>query len=108
MSLSNVNVPSLESFWLTLATSKTLRDLQLPAQSTVDVEVVLVTQCSFGRLKKMEAQLSCWTGKASIAIHLKPGEDRSKAERAILTSIENARNCAEKKQSGRCDTLMLL
>ena len=48
--------------------------------------------------------MSCWTGKASIAIHLKPGEDRSKAERAIMTSIENARNCAERKGSGRYDT----
>ena len=56
-----------------------------------DIDVILVSQCSFDRLKNLEAQLACWIGKASIAIYLKPNENQLKAESEILSSIKNTK-----------------
>ncbi|KAL7552382.1 hypothetical protein ACHAWF_015624 [Thalassiosira exigua] len=65
------------------------------AQVRDDIEVVLVTQCSLDRLTNLKAQLSCWTGKASVALYLKASEDRAIAVLQIGAAIEDARMHAE-------------
>mmetsp|Transcript_33706 Transcript_33706/g.70870 ORF Transcript_33706/g.70870 Transcript_33706/m.70870 type:complete len:1720 (+) Transcript_33706:221-5380(+) len=57
-----------------------------------EIDVVLVTQCSLDRLPNLRAQLTHWTGKASVAIYLKPSECRVDAQLQILSAIEEARN----------------
>lgn len=59
-----------------------------------NIEVVLVTQCSLDRLLNLQAQLACWTGKASIAVYLRPTENKSDAVDAILSVIKEARATA--------------
>jgi len=68
--------------------------------STNDIEVVLVTQCSLDRLQNLKAQLTYWTGKASIAIYLKPSECRVDAELQIMSIIGEARNDVEETCDG--------
>jgi hypothetical protein len=58
------------------------------------IEVALVTQCSIDRLKNLEAQLTGWSGKASVAIYLRADEDVGYAKTRILSSIESARTNA--------------
>ena len=52
------------------------------------------------RFSNLEAQLACWTGKASIAVYLKPGEKGVVAVHALMSIIKEARNRAEKKHNG--------
>jgi len=67
------------------------------AYLSTGIEVVLVTQCSLDRIPNLQAQLACWTGKASVAVYLKPMESRSDAIQAIMRTINEARNCAKEK-----------
>lgn len=70
------------------------------------IDVVLVSQCSLDRLKNFEAQLTCWGGKASIAIYLKHDENRSEAEIEILKTVQNVRRkCFDEKKSDAIRTL---
>jgi len=66
-------------------------------QSSVGIDVVLVTQCSLDRLPNLQAQLACWTGKASIAIYLKPTENKHDAIDDIMSTIREAKKIAGKK-----------
>ncbi len=55
-----------------------------------DIGVVLVTQCSIDRLPNLQAQLACWTGKASVAVYKKTTESTLQATNAILSTLEQA------------------
>lgn len=63
--------------------------------STKEIEVILVTQCSLDRLQNLKAQLVSWTGKASVAIYLKPSECKGDAQLLIASVIEEARRIVE-------------
>jgi hypothetical protein len=58
------------------------------------IEVVLVSQWSLDRLSNLKAQLACWTGKASIAVYLKPSDNKLKAYHDILSTIKKAKTNA--------------
>jgi hypothetical protein len=60
-------------------------------QPSANIEVVLVTQCSVDRLPNLQAQFAFWTGKASVAIYLKPTENKTNAIDGILSTIKKAR-----------------
>lgn len=66
-------------------------------QSLAYIEVVLVTQCSIDRLPNLQAQLASWTGKASIAVYLKPAENKLDAIGDILSTIKEAKTIAGNK-----------
>ncbi len=60
-----------------------------------NIEVVLVTQCSADRLPNLQAQLACWTGKASVTVYLKLTEDKTSAIESILCAIKEAKNVSK-------------
>lgn len=70
--------------------------------SQLEIEVVLVTQCSLDRLQNLRAQLSSWAGKASIAIYVKPGECPVEAREAVSTCIQSVRNQLEPLSKRGC------
>jgi len=63
------------------------------------IEVVLVTQCSVDRLPNLQAQLALWTGKASIAVYLKPTDNKLEAYADILSTIKKAKTVARNNKS---------
>ena len=63
------------------------------------IEVVLVTQCSVDRLPNLQAQLARWTGKASIAVYLKPTDNKLEAYADILSAIKKAKTVARNNSS---------
>lgn len=73
----------------------TLRLLSPDIARACGIEVVLVTQCSMDRLENLKEQLTCWGGKASVAIYLKPGECKFDAASDILSVVEQARHNIE-------------
>lgn len=74
--------------------------------SHASIEVVLVTQCSIDRLPNLQAQLARWTGKASIAVYLKPTENKLDSIDAILSTIEEAKAGAGNKNFDVAVTLV--
>jgi hypothetical protein len=75
-------------------------------QSIANIEVVLVTQCSIDRLPNLQAQLASWTGKASIAVYLKPTENKLDAIDNILSTIKESKNVAGNKNFDVAVTLV--
>lgn len=65
-----------------------------------EIEVVLVTQCSLDRLSNLEAQLSNWKGKASVAVYVKPAEYHTGSKQVISSCIKNVKDCAEQARDG--------
>ena len=75
-------------------------------QSIANIEVILVTQCSIDRLPNLQAQLASWTGKASIAVYLKPTENKLDAIDDILSTIKEAKTIAGNKNFDVAVTLV--
>ena len=76
-----------------------------------NIECALVTQCSLDRLPNLEEQLAGWTGKASVAIYLKPEEClKDDVKRDILSCIKNARERTDeaKFDRGRFDVAVTI
>lgn len=51
--------------------------------TTTDIDVTLVTQCSIDRLGNLKAQLADWDGYASVALYLKCNESLQDALQAV-------------------------
>ena len=100
------DLPNVSDESHTLLTEWSFNQNNIPYLST-EIEVVLVTQCSLDRMTNLQAQLACWTGKASVAVYLKPMEGRSDTIQAIMRTINRARKYAKEKV-GILKKLMLL